>query len=535
MKRRTFLETGTLAALAGSLGATSLSASPKRPAHRTSTGAALLAAGDLTPYTPSAEKPWDARRAAHLLRRAGYGGDWTAVTAAVASSPAAVVDALLAPAPLPAAPAAWTSQPPFPSLTNQAVVQYSTWVRDLSEWWFAQMATPAAMLREKMVLFWHNHFVSEFLTVYVTQYLYIQNQLFREFAFGDFRELTKRVAVDPAMLIYLDGNENKAGNPNENFARELLELFTLGVGTDSAGRPHYTEADIVELARALTGWRVNELSSEFRPARYDGGMKTIFGRTESFGLTGSATNVVDVIFEQIDADHSRARAAIFLCEKLYRHFVAPVADMTIVAAMAGTLQANNWQVGPVLRELLLSEHFFDENVMGSLIKSPADYVGGAISTLSLTPTMVRANTDVARPQTHDPLTAMAMLSQRLFYPPNVKGWIGAREWISSATLPLRIRYAKFWIEPITGALNYEFDPVAFVKSLSKPNDVNAVVDDMIALLLPFPVSSGERANLKSALTGGGPDYEWSADASNASTRIRACLIRLTGLAEFQLM
>jgi uncharacterized protein (DUF1800 family) len=536
MKRRTFLETGTLAALAGTLGAPTLSAGqPERPARSKVSKGGLHSAGDLTPYSPRPDKPWDITRAAHLLRRAGYGGSFSAVAAAVAASPQAVVDALLSPPPMPGAPAAWTSQAPFPQLTNQAVMQYSIWVRDLQEWWLAQMVSPAAMLREKMVLFWHNHFVSEFLTVYVTQYLYIQNQLFREHAFGDVRELTKRVAVDPAMLIYLDGNENKAGNPNENFARELLELFTLGVGADSSGRPYYTEADIIELARALTGWRVNELVSEFRPARFDTGTKRIFGTEAPFGLTDGTTNVIDHIFEQVDADFSRRRAAIFLCTKLYRHFVAAEPDMAIVAAMAQTLESSNWNIAPVLRELLTSEHFFDDNVVGALIKSPADYVCGALSSFSMAPAMMRNNVDVARPQTHDPLIAMAYLAQRLFYPPNVKGWIGGREWISSATLPLRIRYAKFWIEPITGSLPYGFDPVAFVKTLSRPNDVNAVVDDMIALLLPVALSARERDNLKSALTGGGPDYEWSVDATNASTRIRACLIRLTSLAEFQLM
>lgn len=537
MKRRTFLESGTLA-LAGTLGAPALlsSAPSDGRAERPSkgSGSALQSAGDLTPYTPRPEKPWNAQRAAHLLRRAGYGGDWAAVTAALATSPQQIVDAMLAPSPLPEPPAPWTSQQPFPSLTNPAVAQYMTWVRDLQEWWFPMLTTPATMLREKMTLFWHNHFVSEFLTVYVTQYLYMQNQLFREHAFGDFRTLTKKVTIDPAMLIYLDGNQNLAGNPNENYARELLELFTLGVGTDSTGRSYYTEGDIIELARALTGWRVNGLGSEFRPARFDNGMKTIFGTTAPFGLSDGTTNVVDLVFEQTDADHGRRRAAIFLCEKLYRHFVAAEPDMAIVAQMARTLELADWSIGPVLRELLTSEHFFDENVIGALLKSPADYVAGAISALGMTPAMSRATTDLARPQLHDPLTAMSSLSQKLFYPPNVKGWIGAREWISSATLPLRIRYAKFWIEPIQGALAYGFDPVAFVKSLSEPDDVNAVVDDIIALLLPVAVSARERDNLKNALLGGGPDYEWNPDASNASTRIRACLIRLTGLAEFQL-
>ena len=498
-------------------------------------GGLHAANGTLAPYVPRPEKPWNARRAAHLLRRAGFGGDWAAVASAMASTPDAIVDALLAaPASAPP-PGPWTTQPPFAQFNDQARAQYTTWMRDTQEWWFSRMVSPADMLREKMTLFWHNHFVSEFLTVYVTQQMYRQNQLFRQYAFGDFRELTAAVTIDPAMLVYLDGNDNRAGNPNENYARELLELFTLGVGTYGSGEAHYTEHDIVELSRALTGWRVNGLEPEFRPARFDNGEKTIFGTTAVFGLAEGTTNVIHHIFEQIDTDHGRRRAAVFLCEKLYTWFVASAPDPEIVAGMAETLETSAWNVGPVLRQLLTSEHFFEENVMGALIKSPIDFTAGAITAFDLAPTMARQNTSLARPDQHDPLMVLWYLSQRLFYHPNVKGWIGGREWLSSATVPLRIRYAKFWIEPISGSLTYAFDPLAFVRSLSDPDDVNAVIDDAIALLLPVPVSARERENLKSTLLGGGMDYEWSPDASNASTRIRAFLVRLTGLAEYQLM
>ena len=547
MKRRTFLEQGTLAALAGTalaavpLSTPSLSAAPRdgrRNPTRPGGGPALSVdpVADLAPYSPRPEKPWNAARAAHLLRRAGFGGSWRSIAAATATTPAAAIDALFAPAPAPAPPGPWARQEPFPQFNDQARAQYIQWARDMQEWWFAMMTAPATMLREKMVLFWHNHFVSEFPTVYVTQQMYIQNELFREHAFGDFHALTKKVTVDPAMLVYLDGNDNKAGNPNENYARELLELFTLGADTDSTGRPYYTEHDIVELARALTGWRVNGLKSEFRPARFDNGQKTIFGRTAQFGVNGNGgVDVIDHIFEQVDPDNGRRRAAVFLCEKLYRTFIYAESDPAIVAELARTLEESNWNVGPVLRRLLSSEHFFDENVMGAIVKSPIDYVAGAITAFGLTPPMARNNTGLSRPDTHDPITTASYLAQRLLYPPNVKGWIGGREWLSSATVPLRIRYAKFWIEPVSGSLSYGFDPVAFVRTLSNPEDVNAVVDDMIAMLLPVPISARERDNLKSALLGGGMDYEWSPDASNASTRIRACLIRLTSLAEYQLM
>jgi uncharacterized protein (DUF1800 family) len=542
MKRRSFLRQGAVAAAGAAVvapSATLLSAG--QPASRLRVNGSRVAplgvssAGDLTPYTPRPDKPWNERRAAHLLRRAGFGVTSEQLSAALQSTPGPLVQAMLADASLPAPPAAWVSQQPFAQLNNQAISQYYTWARDLQEWWFNLMQQPAGMLREKMVLFWHNHFVSEFPVVYVTQYIYMQNQLFRQFAFGDFRELAKQVTLDPAMLIYLDGAVNKAGNPNENYARELMELFTLGVGTFNDGTPHYTEQDIVQLARALTGWTVSGLGSQFMPARFDNGSKSIFNSQGNFGVGGKAPlDVIDLIFDRDDIDYNRKRAAIFICSKLYQYFVNHTPDMEIVAEMAKTLEQNNWKIGPVLGQLLTSEHFFDDNVIGSIIKSPVEFVAGAVHELKLKSPMDRNSVNTARPDTHDPITAMSNLSQQLFFPPNVKGWIGGHDWISSATVPQRIRYSKFWVEPITGSLAYNFDPNAFVRSLPTPNDVDSVLDALIALLLPLDIGSDVRDLLLGDLLAGGMKYEWKPDNDNRS-RIRACLIRLMNLGEYQLM
>jgi hypothetical protein len=188
----------------------------------------------------------------------------------------------------------------------------------------------------------------------------------------------------------------------------------------------------------------------------------------------------------------------------------------------------------VLRQLLISEHFFDDNIIGARIKSPAEFVTGAMRELALTPTMNRSNTSTTRPETHDPITAMNYLSQYLFFPPNVKGWLGGRTWLSSSTVPLRIRYSKLWIEPQSGSLPYGFDPVAFVKSLPDNDDPEAVIDHLIALMLPLGISTSARDILLDELLGGGPAYEWDPDKPNAPSRIRACLIRITNLGEYQL-
>jgi uncharacterized protein (DUF1800 family) len=492
--------------------------------------------GGLDPYTDRPEKPWNARRAGHLLRRAAYGCTWQELQAALSVGPQKVVDALLSQTQLPAAPGDWASQDPLYPYDNAAVSQYASWLRQLQEWWVSLMLQPSNMLREKMVLFWHNHFVSDYPTVHVTQYLYTQNQLFREFAFGDFRELTKRITIDNAMLVYLDGGLSKVGNPNENYARELMELFTLGVGTYSDGTPHYTEHDIVELARALTGWTVptKGLTSAFQSARFDNGVKTILGKSANFGIQGKASDdVIDHIFEIMDPDVQTNRTAVFICEKLYRYFVHQTPDTEIIAGMARTLVDNGWSIAAVLRQLLTSEHFFDENVMAAELKTPADFVLGSIHSLGLAAPMNASNTAADRPQIHDPVTAMWYLAQWLFYPPNVKGWPGGRTWISSVTLPLRVRYSKMWVEPVPDAIDYDFDPIGFVNSLSDSEHVDAVLDDMIALLLPLDIGKDTRDSLMAELLGGGFPYEW--DVLKAEQKIRSCLVRLTNLAEYQLM
>ncbi len=549
MNRRNFLQKGALTT-AGitALGATAASAAPllRRTDGATTSDptadarADLLsinsAGGDLTPYIPTAEKPWNIRRAGHLLRRIGFGATWSDLQNALASTPSQIVQQYLTPPATPDPPGPWATQQPFASLDNDAVRQYAEWTIDLQRWWAAQMLDPARRLQEKMTLFWHNHFVSEQRKVYVTQYMYMQNQLFRDHAFGDVRELAHRVTVDPAMLIYLDGAYNNQVSPNENYGRELMELFTLGVGAYADGTPHYTEHDIIEMSRALTGWTVSGLGSQFTPARFDNGMKTIFGKTANFGVgTTTADDVIDFIFEQMDTDYSLPRTAIFICQKLYRWFVHDVPNMDIVAQMAQVLVDNQWQVGPVLQALFTSEHFFDDQLIGAMLRSPADFVLGSLRGLSLTPVLVGTSTSINYPERHDPTTAMAQLSENLFYHPSVQGWVGGRTWISSTTAPLRIRYAKYWVEPIASSLAYDFDPHGFITALPDNTSASKLLDHMIELLLPIDVSSATRDLLLVDLLGGGPAYEWDPEAPTAVSRVRACLIRMTGLGEFQLM
>lgn len=492
---------------------------------------------DLTLWEPSAEDPWTADHAAHLLRRSGFGVSSAQLSAALSTTPSNLVDAMLAGLSAePDPPGEWTSQQPFPSTGVSEEQQYRLWIRELQEWWLERMRTPEHALREKMTLFWHNHFTSEFLAVYVAQYFYIQNSLFRSNAFGNFKELARKVTTDPCMLVYLDLGLSKSGNPNENYPRELLELFTIGEGHYTNGTPHYTEHDIVELSRALTGWTVDGLGSRFRSARFDSGEKVIFGEKANFGLGNVGDrDVIDLIFEQEDQDLNRKRAAVFLCSKLYGWFVYQVPNMEIVAGMAETLTLNDWNVGPVLRQLFTSKHFFSQDVRGALIKSPVDYTVGALNEFGLTPNISNDDLNAGRPETFDPITVLDSLAQSLFSPPNVKGWPGGRTWISSVTAPQRIRLTQSWIAPISGARDYHFMPSEFLDGIPERDDVHAVLDHMLTMLLPLRVGDVVRDRLLATLLGGGKDYEWDPDHPSTEQRLRSTVIELTRLAEYQLM
>jgi uncharacterized protein (DUF1800 family) len=209
-------------------------------------------------------------------------------------------------------------------------------------WWFRRILTTEAPLREKMTLFWHDHFATSFQKTKRPAFLIKQNELFREMAFGSFKDLTKSVMRDPAMLFYLDGQDSKKGSPNENFAREVLELFTLGEG-------NYTENDIKEGARAFTGYRLNrkDLGVEHFKKQWDDGSKTVFGKTGAF----DGEQVIDLIFTQ-------PAAARLVPSKLWEYFVAEDPSPKLVDSLAETFRKADFNTGPLLREIFVSKAFY---------------------------------------------------------------------------------------------------------------------------------------------------------------------------------
>ena len=296
--------------------------------------------------------------------------------------------------------------------------------RELKNWWIQEMLVTDQPLVERMVLFWHNHFTSSMLKVRYAPALFRQNALFRREALGNYATLLQDVARDPAMLIYLDGMRSVARQPNENFARELLELFTLGEG-------HYAEADIKAAARAFTGWSVNRETGQFveHPGQHDSGEKTFLGKTGRFG----GADIVNALL-------AHPRTAETIVEKLWLEFVSLKPDRAEVARLAGDFRRSGYEIKPLMRAILLSSAFRDPANRAALIKSPIDLIVGSVHVLGLP---VPEKTGLVR--------MLQGLGQVPFDPPNVKGWVGGESWITTYTLLLRQQFLRRMIEATTVA------------------------------------------------------------------------------------
>jgi len=282
--------------------------------------------------------------------------------------------------------------------------------------WFHRILQTMAPLREKMTLFWHDHFATSIQKVKQPMFMVRQNQMFRDQALGSFEKLTRSIVVDPAMMIYLDTPNSRKGKPNENFAREVMELFTLGEG-------HYTEQDIREAARAFTGYQLNRLTGAVTHNRkqWDAEPKTIFGHTGPF--TGD--DVVTLIFKQ-------NRPSAFIAEKLWRYFVSEDEPAGVIAALAAIIRENDHRVEPALRAIFLSEEFYDSAVIRNQIKCPVQFLVSMLKQFEIT-----------TPPAGLALRSQRDLGQQLFLPPNVAGWDWGQAWINTNTLLSRYNIAGY--------------------------------------------------------------------------------------------
>jgi uncharacterized protein (DUF1800 family) len=396
------------------------------------------------------------RKVAHLHRRAGFGPTWATLQRDLKDGPATSVDRLLHPAAL----------APDLEQIEEGLRQGAMQVRSsdrLKTYWLHRILNHPDTLREKLTLFWHSHFATSQRKVGSVALMHRQNELLRRYALGEFGPLLERIIRDPAMLIWLDGADSKKTKPNENFAREFLELFTLGIG-------HYSEADVRQAARAFTGWRWLRNDEflgvdEFRPesAELDDGPKTFLGRTGPW----KPADIVRITLEQ-------PACAEFLCRKLYRFLVSeseePSADL--IQPLARELRGRRYDVGHVVGVILRSHHFFAQGSYRQRIKSPIEFTPGLVHALEIPPGSAR-------------LLAMARKcdrqGQELFAPPNVKGWDGGRTWLNSTTVLERSNWIAdvVWGNPDLGMPLY--DPLAWAQRYGIAP--KRVAEAMIDLLL----------------------------------------------------
>lgn len=349
-------------------------------------------------YSPDNETPWNLRTASHLFRRLGFGASQKDLDAALQRKPSELVDDLLN-----------INEPvdfqrEMKSLADSALATGN--VKQLSAWWAYRMLASPAQALEKTTLFWHGHFATSAEKVTEGQLMLTQNELLRRYAFGDFSQMLLEISRDAAMLIYLDSATNRKAHPNENYAREIMELFCLGEG-------NYSETDIRELARCFTGWEVRRGEFRFNRFQHDTGTKNILGKSGDFG----GEDGVRIVLEQKSAPE-------FLVSKLIRYFVMdePAASRELIAPLAKEMRESGMKIRPVLRRILTSQLFYSPLAIGRKIKSPVEMAIGLLRSLEGTT------------NSFELAESLQQLGQGLLYPPSVKGWDGGRTWINSSTL-----------------------------------------------------------------------------------------------------
>lgn len=455
----------------------------------------------------------------HLLSRASFGNSVDEIDAIKSLTTEQIVETLLAETELPNPPGEWVYETfnlqEFEQLTPEQqeeffILNYDR-INELRSWWFERMLESSLNLREKMTLFWSGHFTTDIESAFLAQFLYVQNNTLRKNALGNFRTFLKEIYKDPAMLLYLDGVNNISEEPNENFARELLELFTMGVG-------NYTEDDIKEAARAFTGWQVNpyNLNSFFNPLIHDHGIKDFMGQSGNF----DGDKIIDIILEQ-------PHTATYICTKLYEAFVGRELNQEFIDELADVFRSNGYEIKPVLRRMFTSDYFYSSQSTASLIKSPIELMVSNVRLFSVQSINV-----------YFLIFATALIDQELMSPPNVAGWPGQRSWISPTTYVTRNTLSEIVINPDLlgdepeGPL-FEFNPMDFALSF-EIDTVQELAEAMTKHLLRIPVDENTMDFLVSVLLGSANPEDWSLNYPGVKRLVSEFLIQVVRLPEFHL-
>jgi len=452
------------------------------------------------PYQPSAQSPWDLKKVGHLYRRAAFGATAAELDAALRAGPDKAIDALLTGGP---------GQDEFDKLSAplaRSIARSNDNVH-LPAWWLHRMLYSPHPLREKLTLFWHNHFATSNAKVQNTGFMLGQYELMQRHALGNFRELLQEMSKDPAMLVWLDTKGSKKDSPNENYARELMELFSLGVG-------NYTETDIRQAARAFTGWDVKDGKGHFNPDQHDAGEKTVLGQKGKW----QGSDIVRICLEQ-------KSAPLFIAGKLYRCLVSEAVPATpeLLEPLAARFKQSDYHFGELVKTVLRSNLFFSASVYRTSVKSPVEFALGIIRALE------------GRIGTTALSLALQELGQNVFNPPSVKGWDGGAAWLNGQTLLFRQNLALALTSTQDNRFGRRTDPAALVRKHMKQID-DEQVDFLLKLFLQGDVPPSARARLtqylQDARTLKAPVF-WTAE-DTADQRVRAVCHLILTLPEFQL-
>ena len=541
------------------------------PARTNETKEPVRTFSGLTPYNG----PWTSNEVIHLLKRTMFGSTPDDINYFLGLGMNQSVDTLLTVSATPPAPPVKNynnnnipaTDPDYNIPMGQTWVTINTTDADgqrrnsLKAWWMGLMINQERNIREKMTLFWHNHFATETTDLGRMIWAYNYNVLCRKNALGNFKQFVRDITLDAAMLRYLNGYLNINTAPDENYARELQELFTLG----KENNPNYTEDDVMAAARVLTGWKINGTTNTyfFNSNQHDRNNKQFSSFYNNYVLTGRTgvtagdlelTDLINLIFSK-STEVSR-----FIAKKLYRYFVYykidAATEVNVINPLAQLLVSNNWEIKPVLSVLFKSEHFFDVVNQGCYIKSPVDLV-----------VSVCREFGIVFPNATDYVNAYnmwsfmqsyaALLQQNIGDPPSVAGWAAFYQapqfhetWINADTYPRRNLFTDTMIGPgyTRSGQKIIIDPVAFTKKLSNPSDPNILMNDALRFLFRIDLSAASKTALKNQilLSNQSQDYywtnAWAAYISNPTaanyqvvyTRLRDLYKYLMDLAEYQL-
>ncbi len=530
---------------------------------------------------------WTAKEARHLLKRTSFGISEIVVSEAVSLGLSGTIDKLFEEKPLPDAPLkyqldgigngeindpdviygeTWVNAPAYPDLptTNARNKVFRSRNRSLYAWSFLQMQNSKISIREKLTLFWHNHFVSENTNSH-REFVYIN--ILRTNALGNFKELTKQITTDPNMLIYLSGYQNSNKAPNENYSRELLELFSIGKGDAIGNGDHtnYTEDDVVQMSKILTGWSVRGIAHEeglvsyFSNFKHTKESKTLSHRFNNAVISENGENeyndLIDKIFEQEECSK-------FISRQLYIWFVnaeiSETIETNIIEPLAKNIRDHNYEIAPALKILLSSEHFFENTFC--MIKSPIDLMLSATESLFLS----APKTSVLEEYEFALILYLAAsdIGQSIFHHPDVAGWkayyqkpLFYKTWVNNYLLPKRLEYCKILVtggELLIDKKKYVVPPLVPVlllaSSIQNAENPNILITSLADQLFNYEISQNQIDSLKDILIPGLPDFEWTVEYSeflgnpsdtalriSIENKLRNLIGTMVQMSEFQIM